>query len=56
MYSFTAIDYHFGPEGKSGIMEPSWLTFRLHFDDDDVPPVTWSKLRTPNLDVDGVAT
>lgn len=51
-YEFTAIDYHFGPDGESGILEPSWLTFRLHFTAG--PPITWSKLRTPNLDLDRV--
>lgn len=55
MYAFTAIDYHFGPEGESGIMEPSWLTFRLHFEG-DIDPITWTKLRTPNYDLEGIAT
>lgn len=47
-YRYTTIDYHFGPEGPSGILEEDWLTINGWLEDVDVP-MRFTKLRTPNI-------
>ena len=47
-YLFTTIEYHFGPEDPSGILEEDWLKIEIHADEVD-KPIVWTKLRTPNI-------
>lgn len=47
-YEYTTIEYHFGPDGPSGILEPDWLKIEVHVAEIETP-IVWTKLRTPNI-------
>lgn len=47
-YIYATIEYHFGPDGPSGILEPDWLKIDLHVAEVETS-LAWTQLRTPNI-------